>query len=116
MEQPKPQDSTLALNIISHDEVINIGERDEVTLGRIGAGQPIIPDIDLSPFKAYEFGVSRMHASLQVAKNLTTVTDLGSANGTRINGKKISAHTPHPIKYGDILTLGKFKIQIIYSK
>jgi pSer/pThr/pTyr-binding forkhead associated (FHA) protein len=44
---------------------------------------------------------------------MITVTDLGSVNGTRINGRKITAHIPHPIKNGDILTLGKFKIQVL---
>jgi len=40
------------------------------------------------------------------------ITDLGSGNGTRVNGKKIDPHVPHPIDNGDLLNLGKFKIQI----
>jgi pSer/pThr/pTyr-binding forkhead associated (FHA) protein len=41
------------------------------------------------------------------------ITDLGSANGTRVNGMQITSHIPYPVKHGDILTLGKFKIQIL---
>lgn len=109
------QDGTLSLKIIGQGEIIHISERNEITLGRTSKGQPIIPDIDLGPYNAYESGVSRMHLSLKVGENQAKVTDLGSANGTRINGRKISAHTPHPIKNGDILTLGKLKIQVLFN-
>jgi pSer/pThr/pTyr-binding forkhead associated (FHA) protein len=123
-EQPIPQpkapvglkqarDAILSFNIINKGEVLSAGKRKEVTLGRISKGQPLIPDIDLTPYKAYEAGVSRMHISVNIGDDLTTVTDLGSVNGTRINGRKIAAHIPHPIRNGDILTLGKFKIQIL---
>jgi pSer/pThr/pTyr-binding forkhead associated (FHA) protein len=40
------------------------------------------------------------------------VTDLGSANGTLVNGKIIPAHVQVPIEQGDYLTLGKLKLQI----
>jgi pSer/pThr/pTyr-binding forkhead associated (FHA) protein len=109
-------DSTVSLNLLNAGRIISIGEQNDATLGRISQGQPVIPDIDLTPFKAYEAGVSRMHASIKVKGELITVTDLGSANGTRINGKKITSHIPYSIKGGDILTLGQFKIQIVLNK
>lgn len=112
----EPTSPGITLNLLNAGKVIPLGERKEATLGRVSQGQPIIPDIDLTPYKAYETGVSRMHASIKVKEDLTTITDLGSVNGTRINGKKISAHIPYPIKNGDILTLGRFKIQILSSK
>jgi pSer/pThr/pTyr-binding forkhead associated (FHA) protein len=106
-------DAFMSLNIISTGDVIPIAGKDEVTLGRVSEGQPVIPDIDLTPYKAFESGVSRMHASIRLVNEQVMITDLGSANGTRINGKQISSHMPQPLKHGDILTLGKFKIQIL---
>jgi hypothetical protein len=106
-------DALVTLNIISTGDIIPVMGTKEVTLGRVSEGQPIIPDIDLTPYKAYEAGVSRMHASVRSLDDQVMVTDLGSANGTRINGRQISPHIPYPIKHGDILTLGKFKIQIL---
>lgn len=35
-----------------------------------------------------------------------TVTDLRSANGTRINGEAIMPETPHPLRDGDVLGIG----------
>jgi hypothetical protein len=101
------------LNLVASGEMVKLAARDEVTLGRVSEGQPIIPDVDLSPYKAYEAGVSRMHASIRIREGAVSITDLGSANGTRINGRQISAHIPYPIKNGDILTLGKLKIQLL---
>jgi pSer/pThr/pTyr-binding forkhead associated (FHA) protein len=106
-------DSLISLHIVDSGEVLPLPRREEITIGRVAEGQPIIPDIDLTAFQAYESGVSRMHASIKIVDQNITVTDLGSANGTRVNGKKIGAHTPFPLHHGDILTLGKFKIQVL---
>jgi pSer/pThr/pTyr-binding forkhead associated (FHA) protein len=107
------EDGMLTLNILGTGDVVSLKNVDEVILGRVSEGQPVVPDIDLTPFKAYEAGVSRMHASIRSEENLLTITDLGSANGTRINGRQITSHIPYPLKHGDILTLGKFKIQVL---
>jgi hypothetical protein len=106
-------DEFIALNLLECDEIIPIRGKREVTLGRSSEGQPIIPDIDFAPYHGYEAGVSRLHVSIQINEQEIIVTDLGSANGTRINDQKISSHSSHPIKHGDILTLGKFRIQIL---
>jgi hypothetical protein len=106
-------DAQVSLNIISTGDVLPLVGLDEVTLGRVSEGQPMVPDIDLTPYKAYEAGVSRMHASIRMIEDQVLITDLGSANGTRVNGMQITSHIPYPVKHGDILTLGKFKIQIL---
>jgi pSer/pThr/pTyr-binding forkhead associated (FHA) protein len=108
-----PSESLISLNIISSGDILPLSGQKEITLGRFSEGQPIVPDIDLTPYKAYESGVSRMHASLRADDDQVTVIDLGSANGTRINGMKITSNIPYPVRHGDILTLGKFKIQIL---
>lgn len=87
--------------------------RTEVTLGRIVEGQPILPDIDLSPYEAYAHGVSRLHAALKVNPQRVAIMDLGSSNGTRVNGQKIVPHIDYPLKDQDIVALGKLKIQIL---
>jgi pSer/pThr/pTyr-binding forkhead associated (FHA) protein len=88
----------------------------DFTIGRISGSQPILPDIDLSNFKGYEEGVSRLHATIKIKDSQITIMDLGSANGTRINGRKILAHESQSLNHGDIITLGKFKIQVFTHK
>jgi pSer/pThr/pTyr-binding forkhead associated (FHA) protein len=86
--------------------------REEYTLGRISGEQPILPDIDLSPFQGYEAGVSRLHATIRVDQEEIWVTDLGSVNRTLVNGKEIGTQIAFPLDHGDILTLGNLKLQL----
>jgi hypothetical protein len=53
-------------------------------------------------------GVSRRHAELRLGADGWTVTDLGSTNGVRVNGRDI--HGPHPLRAGDRLELGSTEI------
>lgn len=108
--------AVVLLRILETGQTIPLEDGDEFTLGRISGSQPILPDIDLTPYKAYEGGVSRLHATIKVNRDEVTITDLGSANGTRINRKKIAAHQPYPLSNEDILSLGKFKAQILIER
>jgi len=85
----------------------------DYTLGRISRGQPVLPDIDLNEYDGFARGVSRIHATLSIAPAEVTILDLGSANGTRVNGRKIRPHSPHLVQHGDILALGKLRIQAL---
>ena len=106
-------DSVVALQILSNGDIIHIQGEFENTIGRSTSGQTIIPDIDLSEYGAYEAGVSRLHANIGVEKSHITIKDLGSANGTRLNGTRLDPHAEHSLLNGDILTLGKLKIQVL---
>ncbi len=110
---PMPTDAKVALFLQDANEVLPLIDREEITLGRAIEGQPIIPDLDLTPYNGYEKGVSRLHASIKIDGNLVTVTDLGSANGTRVNGSKLLPNQSQMIAHGDMLTLGKLQTQIL---
>lgn len=103
----------VALTILDGGEILPLEGGQEFTLGRVSGNQPILPDVDLSPYGAYEGGVSRLHATINISKEAVTIMDLGSANGTWVNGKKIPAHQPIPLQHGDVLGLGKFKMQVL---
>jgi pSer/pThr/pTyr-binding forkhead associated (FHA) protein len=105
--------SIISLQILGTGQKLSLESGEEFTLGRISGKQPILPDVDLTPYRAYEDGVSRLHATIKITPEQVSITDLGSANGTRVNNQSIIAHNPHPLKNGDIISLGKFKAQII---
>jgi pSer/pThr/pTyr-binding forkhead associated (FHA) protein len=106
----------ISLHILDAGQILPLAGREDFTLGRSSDGQTILPDIDLSAYRAYEKGVSRLHASIKTGGGQVLVTDLGSVNGTRVNGKKILPNQPQPLSHGDILTLGKLKVQILTRK
>jgi serine/threonine protein kinase len=105
--------SQVSLHFIETGQVLNLKLNKEYLIGRQHKSQPILPDIDLTPFNAYEWGISRMHASLAVRPDMVSITDIGSANGTWHNGKRIPANQPYPLNHGDVLHLGKLKVQIL---
>jgi pSer/pThr/pTyr-binding forkhead associated (FHA) protein len=72
-----------------------------------------MPDIDLSPYQAYAAGVSRLHAVIKRDGNRILFIDLGSANGTYINGKRLAPNVEQVLNHGDIIALGKLKLQIL---
>lgn len=114
--QPPPPahlQSWISLNIIESDQILPLADRTEFTLGRSTEGQPIVPDVDLSEYNAYSLGVSRLHAVLKLIRDHIVVVDLGSSNGTYLNGDRIPSYVETPVSHGDILYLGKLKMQVL---
>lgn len=52
-------------------------------------------------------GISRNHAIVQYERGKWYITDLNSANGTYVNGKRIEQGTPKKIGNGDIIKIGE---------
>ncbi len=106
----------VSLHLIESGMILHLSGQNEFSIGRAADGQPILPDVDLSPYEAYALGVSRLHSALKINNQRVFITDLGSSNGTRVNGQKIIANTDYPLNHGDVITLGKFKIQVLIRK
>ncbi len=107
-------ESHVVLFLVESGQRVFLEGSGEWTLGRLASGQAVVPDVDLTPYQAYEQGVSRLHASIRIDdKGHVTITDMGSSNGTRVNGIKILPNTPHPLQHGDMVALGKLVFQIL---
>jgi hypothetical protein len=102
-----------SLHLLDTGQVLPLSVRNEFTIGRISEGQPIMPDVDLSPYQAYAAGVSRLHAVIKRDGGRIIFIDLGSANGTYINGKRLTPNVEQTLNHGDIIALGKLKLQIL---
>jgi len=109
-------DAVVSLYLVDSGQIIHLAGRTEFTLGRVADNQPILPDVDFSLFEAYSQGVSRLHASLKIINLRVVITDLGSSNGTRVNGQKIMPHIDYLLNHGDVIALGKLKIQVLIRK
>ncbi|WP_280404183.1 FHA domain-containing protein, partial [Nocardia brasiliensis] len=79
----------------------------DILIGKRSASQGLSPDIDLGIAPA-DVGVSRAHATLHLDADGLTVTDLGSTNGTSVNGSddRIPARVPVRLRSGDRIHLG----------
>jgi hypothetical protein len=108
-----PANSWLSLHLMDSGKILPLATRNEFTMGRLSEGQPIMPDIDLTPYQAYASGVSRLHAVVKRESERVVIMDLGSSNGTYLNGRRLNPHTEEALKHGDVVALGKLKIQVL---
>jgi hypothetical protein len=120
-----PNQSTFAANLPPN--VVGLYMRDQrepilfrfsekpLTLGR-DFGPDELPALDLTPYGAQVMGVSRAHASIRQTEKGYILEDLGSTNGTMVNQTTLEPNVPHPLKSGDLITLGNFKLKITFSQ
>lgn len=87
--------------------------RPRLVLGRAGLDDGTEqPNLDLTPFEAEPLGVSRLHAAILYQDRQLHIEDLGSRNGTRVNGLPIPPHTPVRVRSGDELELGQLRVTL----
>jgi pSer/pThr/pTyr-binding forkhead associated (FHA) protein len=84
-----------------------------IRLGRMDPFHDTYPEVDLTDELAIEQGVSREHACIFRRGNTILVEDLGSTNGTLLNGERLAPYLPVPLKQGDQLQLGKLPIEVL---
>jgi len=78
----------------------------EARIGRRSTSRHTEPEIDLKGPPG-DPGVSRLHAKLVARPDGGwSVIDLGSPNGTLVNGREITANEPVPLRDGDRISLG----------
>jgi putative nucleotidyltransferase with HDIG domain len=80
-------------------ETFYIGEGEQLTIGRDESA-----DLQL-----IDPGVSRVHASIRVSEDGPAVTDLGSSNGTLVNGSRISTAD---LEDGDMVQAGSVRLLV----
>jgi len=112
---PNYGNAWISLHMLDSGQILPVAERTEFTMGRISDNQPIMPDIDFSAFKAYDNGVSRLHAVIRQNNGNVVIMDLGSSNGTYVNGTRLMPNVEQPLHHGDVLALGKLKMQVVLS-
>ena len=103
----------MTLQILDGGQLLSLEERQEFTIGRVSDGQTIMPDIDLTSYGGYEGGVSRLHAVLKKSKDGVTIMDLGSSNGTYVNGTRLKPENESYLSHGSVISLGKLKLQFL---
>ena len=89
---------------------------EDMILGRRDPTTGDSPEVDLTAFAGYRMGVSRRHASLALENNQLNLWDLGSSNGTFINGNRLTPHQPNPIRDGDEVRLGQMVLRMFFQK
>jgi pSer/pThr/pTyr-binding forkhead associated (FHA) protein len=107
-EQVEPSEALpYSLIVVSTGHRISLPAEGEVVLGRIDLGLSFAPDVDLtSDIRGTQISISRRHAKIAAFHGRHLVEDLGSTNGTAVNGRPLNQGQRVPLQPGDHITLG----------
>ena len=65
--------------------------------------------IDLNSAGRDHAGISRRHAQLQWDRGIASIVDVGSRNGTAVNGRRVIE--PQELRHGDVIRLGALELR-----
>jgi hypothetical protein len=85
----------------------------EIMIGRLDPHRGIRPDVDLSRYDPAS-RISRRHARITARGHQYFIEDMGSANGTIINGRnRLKPQEPYPLVNGDVVKLGETTLKFV---
>lgn len=107
----------LVLTVRGFDDrfVYDAEQIDQLVIGRFDPNTNTTPPLDLNPFDAADKGVSRRHAAVIRRDGVLCVVDMGSPNGTFLNGQRLIPNQPRILRDGDDLRLGHLVLQIKFE-
>lgn len=107
--------TVLVMYVASASEPIILPRQDQILIGRAGAASGLRqPHVDLTPYEAAEYGVSRLHASLDIQNEAVLITDLRSTNGTYLNDLQLAPGQSKIVCNGDVLCFGNLLVSIYF--
>ncbi|MFB0537912.1 MAG: FHA domain-containing protein [Anaerolineae bacterium] len=106
-EQPEPSEALpCSLVVVSTGHRISLPFEGELILGRIDLDLSFTPDVDLTSDTQGVHSISRRHAKIAAFRGRHLIEDLGSTNGTTVNGRPLNQGQRVPLRPGDHVTLG----------
>jgi pSer/pThr/pTyr-binding forkhead associated (FHA) protein len=112
---PMGQEVLLVLLVRDAAEPLVFQPVDRLVLGRMDRRRSERPDVDLTVHGALDKGVSRAHAAIERKGNLLALADLGSSNGTFLNGHRLIPHEFYSLHEGDEVILGRLVIHVYFK-
>lgn len=115
-------DYALELRVRETGRVYTLRPQDrpgELVLGRsMDAGKVLTVDVDLGDQGAEALGVSRLHLGLRYDTDYQTVQafDLGSANGSFLDGQRLHRNEKRILRDGDELRLGRLVMRVRFVR
>jgi CRP-like cAMP-binding protein len=102
----------LARLVHASGATLRVPDRAEIRVGRPDAAVGSVPDVDLTSLDD-ERTVSRSHARfLNRDRQLFVVAEQTATNGTFVNGERLAAEVPRPVRSGDQLTFGRVALRL----
>lgn len=106
----------LRLTVLDSGCEVEVPLTREVSIGRLDPFSGSFPDVDLTDYGGVEKGVSRRHAKVIRQGSEVFIEDLGSFNGTFLNGKRLAPYCVEALESGGELRLSKLVLRVSFSE
>lgn len=116
-QMPSRRTTSPLLIYVNDSEVpVTLERADKIHIGRSDPANVFHTiELDLANFQAHQHGVSRRHAVLNAAHDVPMLMDLGSYNGTYVNGKKIAPNRSFGLRSGDKIRFGRLLARVYFK-
>ncbi|MEO8609397.1 MAG: response regulator [Chloroflexota bacterium] len=105
----------IEFRVVGTAAMIQAQVHEAMIIGRSDPLTGVYPDVDLGPHGAQSNGVSRQHAAVIAKDNRIKIKDLGSINGTKLNGFALEANQEYRLRHGDSIEIGQLKLQVRFA-
>lgn len=96
--------------------VFNADDVERIVMGRPDPETNELPDVNLEKYGGLDKGVSRRHAAIVRRDGSLHLMDMGSPNGTYLNGQKLVANQPRVLRDGDDIRLGHLVMRVTFYR
>jgi len=113
--EPETRHHAVVLFVEGHgDAPLTVQVPGTISLGRKPSAGASHAHLDLGSYGADNSGVSRVHGLLHYKGGQFFVEDLGSLNGTYINGSPLDPNQQYRVNNGDELRLGRLRLYVYF--
>jgi CheY-like chemotaxis protein len=113
LNEPLPW--VIELRVVGTATTIQVQVNENMLIGRGDPQNDIRPAVDLGPHGGQSKGVSRKHAVILVKDNRINIKDMGSVNGTRLNGSFLAPDHEYRLRHNDEIEIGQIKLQVRFT-
>lgn len=114
-DMPFPIGGILRIDVVDSSTPTLVEVRGDLIIGRGDTVTNYSPEIDLTKYGAYRLGLSRRHAMLRRSGEYLELVDLGSRNGSHLNGYKLNPGESRRVKDGDEIQLGNLTLRLTFQ-
>lgn len=109
-----PNDGVITLRIRERESVLRYDfvRKSKLVIGRRDKQHGNAPDIDFYDLAGYVLGVSRRHALLHLIENEIFVEDVGSSNGTSVDGERLAPYERKRLYSGAEVRMGQLRFTV----
>jgi pSer/pThr/pTyr-binding forkhead associated (FHA) protein len=104
------EETPCGITVLATQRMVRLPDEGEVVLGRFEHGFANSPDVDLALDDGEIPSVSRRHALVIGKRGQHWIEDMGSANGTYLNGNKLPLGKSTQLAPGDRILLGRCRL------